>query len=80
MIKYVINYFEEKNQNRIEFVQLLNDTLKIGLKESKMLMDNMLDGNPIIANIHRDFAADFESHLVKMKVNFEKYPLKHVDD
>ena len=70
MHRLIINHFEQKNQDRLRFVQVLNDTLNIGLKKSKMLMDAMIDGQPIEVEVNEDLIANFEKNLKELNLNF----------
>ena len=75
MNRVTIFHFKEKNQNRLAFVSILhisaeNSELK-GLKNSKIAMDSMLDGIPIIVDVKDENLTNFLSVLNELKVEYK---------
>ena len=70
MKKVTISGFKTKEQYRIKFTSFIKEYGKYGLKESKELMDKMLDGEPI--EIHLDEADKVlaEKELITLKMNY----------
>ncbi len=71
MVRIVINHFKSKNQERIKFVQILNEYAKTGLKEGKLLMDSMLDGKPIEVDIEKEQLGDFVTVLDDLNMEYK---------
>lgn len=70
-MKVEISGFRTKNQQRMRFVQVLQQyNLDIGLKDAKILQDKMLDGEPILYTISEDKLNEFLSELTRLDIIF----------
>lgn len=69
-MELTIYYFNTKTQDRIGFVKFLN-SLGLGLKQSKELMDGMLKGKPITLSVSEDKQDYVRSSLERFNMKYE---------
>nr|WP_321232924.1 hypothetical protein [uncultured Psychroserpens sp.] len=71
MKKLIIYGFETKEQFRIQFTNFLKKYGGFGLKDSKNLLDRMLDGIPIEFEIP-------EHHIIEVSEILDKLNMKYI--
>jgi hypothetical protein len=69
MTRIVISHFKNKGQERIKFVQVLSYFTGIGLKTSKLYLDEMLNGIDI--EIEIEDTDEFLLALGKLGIAYE---------
>ena len=71
-MKIIVNQFKEKHQDRVSIVKLIvESTNGLGLKGSKQLIDEMLEGKPMELDIDEDLASNFIKELERLNLDYK---------
>ena len=70
MKRLIIKGFKTKEQYRIQFTSFLKEYGKYGLKESKLLLDKLVDGKSIEIDLDINDVQNVEAILKKLNMDY----------